>query len=316
MKKTRILFICIGFLLFSGCSSINTTSESPLTPINEEESTISQANEKELILRDIEFIPGGGAFQSLDVYLPSNNIGPFPTILAIHGGPFKARSKGIYSQIASHYNDQGYAFVSTNYRFSTNASYPAQVEDVFCSLAWIYANHDSYGFDTNNIFVTGGSSGGYLAAMIGTVDDPNVYLENCPHSLPGENWVQGMVILYGFYDFTDPTGWTKGKVEGMLEPYWGAKYSDLSSEMLAEMSPQSWVNGNEPPTIIIHGTLDTIIPSWKSEKFAAELENAGVDVELLLIDAKHAFELKPLTSPENVQSFAAIDAFILKHLDN
>ncbi len=59
-----------------------------------------------------------------------------------------------------------------------------------------------------------------------------------------------------------------------------------------------------------------MVPSWKSEKFAAELENAGVDVELLLIDAKHAFELKPLTSPENVQSFAAIDAFILEHLDN
>jgi len=54
----------------------------------------------------------------------------------------------------------------------------------------------------------------------------------------------------------------------------------------------------------------TSIPSWMSEKFAAELDNAGVDVELLLVDAKHAFTLKPLSNPENVQSLAAIEAFL------
>jgi len=47
-----------------------------------------------------------------------------------------------------------------------------------------------------------------------------------------------------------------------------------------------------------------------SEKFAAELDDAGVDVELLLVDAKHAFILKPLSSPENVQSLVAIEAFL------
>ena len=50
-----------------------------------------------------------------------------------------------------------------------------------------------------------------------------------------------------------------------------------------------------------------------SEKFAAELDNAGVDVELLLVDAKHAFILKPLASPENVQALAAIGAFLSAH---
>jgi hypothetical protein len=47
-----------------------------------------------------------------------------------------------------------------------------------------------------------------------------------------------------------------------------------------------------------------------AEEFATALEEAGVDVELLLLEADHAFLLRPLSSPENVQSLEAIDAFL------
>jgi len=231
--------------------------------------------------------------------------------LAIHGGGFWARSKDLYSRLAGHLNELGYAVVSTNFRLTQKASSPAQVEDVFCALAWIRANSDAYGFDQEHIFVLGGSSGGYLAAMVGTVDSPSAYLENCPNSLPESDWIQGAVVFYGFYDLTSIDGYTIGDINSVLQPYWGAEFSEISSETLAEMSPMSWVNGSEPPFLLIHGTSDTEIPSWMSEKFATELADAGVDVELLLIDAGHAFELKPLSSPEMQQSLEAIEAFLL-----
>jgi hypothetical protein len=47
-----------------------------------------------------------------------------------------------------------------------------------------------------------------------------------------------------------------------------------------------------------------------SENFTAELEEAGVDVELLLLDAGHGFELKPLSDPAMVESFEAIEALL------
>lgn len=261
--------------------------------------------------RDIEYVPGGGAYQSLDVYLPPGSGGQFPTILAIHGGAFRARSKAIYNFLGKHMAAEGIAFVSTNYRLTQKASYPAQVEDVFCALAWIHANHEVYGFDPQQVFVWGGSAGGYLAGMVGTVDTPEIYLTGCPYELPDREWLQGMILFYGFYDFTNPE--TIGDFpfrEVNLEPYWGASYENLSREVLEEMSPLAWVDGSEPPALILHGTRDTEIPSEMSEVFAAALEDAGIPVELILIDAKHAFELQPLDGPEMTLALAAVEAFL------
>lgn len=283
-------------LVFSACN----TPSSRISP--------KQTENPFQVERDIEYIPGGGAYQSLDVYLPATGDGPFPTILAIHGGGFRARTKAIYRNFASNFTERGYAVVSTNYRLTQKASYPAQVEDVFCALAWIYANHSNYGFDTEHVFVTGGSAGGYLAAMVGTVDNPEMYLKNCPNALPESDWVRGMFIYYGFFDFTSIEGYPDVVVS--LQPYWGSEYSEIPPETLAEMSPMSWVDGSEPPTLLIHGITDTSVPSWMSEAFAATLEEADVDVDLLLIDAGHAFEMKPLSDPANVKSLAVIEAFL------
>ena len=77
------------------------------------------------------------------------------------------------------------------------------------------------------------------------------------------------------------------------------------------MSPMSQVDGSEPPFLLIHGTSDTSIPSWMSEDFATALEEAGADVELLLLEEeRHAFLIQPLSSPANVQSLEAIEAFL------
>jgi fermentation-respiration switch protein FrsA (DUF1100 family) len=99
-------------------------------------------------------------------------------------------------------------------------------------------------------------------------------------------------------------------VESILQPYWGAEFGDIHPEKLAEMSPMSWVNGSEPPFLLIHGTLDTTIPSWMAEDLAKALEEANVDVELLLLEADHAFLLQSLSSPESVQALEAIGAFL------
>lgn len=317
VKKSLLIVQCAWLLLIVGCAA-PTSAPTPVSETALPRPTVirirpSEPPPTEPPKRnwfDVPYIPEGMAFQMLDVYLPATGDGPFPTILAIHGGGFRYRTKSLYNRMAAHFNELGYAVVSTNYRLTPRYSYPAQVEDVFCTLAWVHANHATYGFDNGHIIVMGDSSGGYLAAMLGTVNTPSLYLENCPYSLPASDWIQGVVIFYGFYDFMSIDGYRREEVVGYLQPFWGTEYSEIPPETLAEMSPMSWVDGTEPPFLLIHGTSDTSIPSWMSEKFAAELDDAGVDVELLLVDAEHAFILKPLSNPENVQSLAAIEAFL------
>lgn len=262
------------------------------------------------VAMNVPYVADGSTLQRLDIYLPTSGDGPYPTILAIHGGGFRAQSKLIYRQLARPLTDLGYAVVSADYRLTPQYSYPAQVEDVFCALAWVHENHATYGFDTTRIVGMGDSAGGYLAAMLGTVETPGQYLSGCPQSLPVTEWIQGVVVFYGLYDFTSLEGYSARDIEMNLQPFWGAAYDEIPAETLAEMSPASWIDGSEPPFLIIHGRADTSVPSWMSENFAAALDQAGSEVEMVLLDANHAFILEPLSSPANAASLESIVAFL------
>ena len=285
--------------------ALSTTTTTPAIP----EATLAQISDD--AFRDIPY-SNDSPRQVLDVYLPTAGDGPFPTILAIHGGGFHTRSKSVYSKLGPYYAANGYAFVAISYRLVPGDSYPAQVEDSFCSLAWLHDNAEEFGFDPDQVIVTGGSAGGYLASMVGTVDDPSIYLENCPNEYPSTDAAQGVVIYYGLYDFTNALDdYSAGEINGSLKRFWGAAYEDIPAERLAEMSPIAQIDGSEPPFIILHGTADRSVPSVMSERFATALEQAGVDVELILLpDVVHAFELKPLTGPEMTLALNAVDEFL------
>lgn len=245
--------------------------------------------------------------QTLDVNLPTGE-GPFPVILAIHGGRFRFNSKAFYGSYAKHFPAQGVAFVPMNYRFVPEFTYPAQVEDAHCALAWIHANAEEHGFDPTRVVVLGGSAGGYLAAMLATVGDRALYQGDCPHVLPDDP-IAGAVVFYGFSDFTTLEDYPPGE-SGVLGAFWGAPYEELTSDQLSEMSPISWIDGSEPPTLVIHGSQDTTVPPVMSERFVAALDEAGVEAELLVVDSGHGFENYPLDFPEQVESLIAIEDFI------
>ena len=175
-------------------------------------------------------------------------------------------------------------------------------------MAWIHANADEYGFDPGRVIVLGGSAGGYLAGMVGTVDDRELFAGDCPHKLP-EDPVAGAVVFYAFFDRTLDDCSTADILS--LEAFWGAAHDELSTEQLTEMSPTAWVDGSEPPFLLLHGTLDTSVPSVMSERFRSALGAAGVQAELVLIEgAVHAFETYPTIAEENVISLGAIERFI------
>jgi len=261
---------------------------------------------------NVSYVPGGTEDQKLDLSLPETGDGPFPIILAFHGGAFQKGpgypSKSLYRKFASYFTERGYAFASANYRLAPDYTYPAQVEDVFCALAWIHANHETYGLDSDNVIIMGDSAGGYLAAMLSTIETPELYLESCPNKLPTSGWIKGTIIFYGFFDITDVSD-HPGK-GSRLESYLGMPWNEVPLERLEEMSPMSWVDGSEAPFLLIHGTRDTALPITISTDFAEVLEDAGVKVEVLLVEAEHGFIVEPLTNRTNSQSLKVIEAFL------
>jgi acetyl esterase/lipase len=246
----------------------------------------------------------------LDVYLPPGGTAPYPTLLLIHGGGWQFGSKELMNSVASYFAARGFASVAPNYRLTPEFVHPAQAEDTFCALAWIHAHAERYGFDTTRIVTIGESAGGYLAALLGVTDDPNPYLTGCPHTIPADARLQAVVPYYPLLgaSLDDYPYFTTL----FMLPFVGAQpgQDDLLRERWPGVTPLNMVNGNEPPFLLIHGTMDDIVPANDSVQMQAALEAAGVPAQLVLLDdARHGF-IGVLEEPAGLAAIEAVEKYL------
>jgi acetyl esterase/lipase len=236
-------------------------------------------------VRDIAYIPGGASQQVLDLYLPPAAAEPYPVVLLLHGG---GGSKRDLESLAASLARQGYVAASLNFREHPRYPYPAAVEDAFCGLAWLYANVETYHLDPQRFYALGHSFGGTLASMLGVVDDPALFLSGCPNGLPESDRVRGVVAYTGLFDYVHLP--SAGGLFDYASGYLGSTRATAPA-LWAQASPLNWIDGSEPPFLIIHGEADRSIPIDQSQAFAAALQAAGVQAELMLIPDANHFEI-------------------------
>src|SRR5581483_11615346 len=103
----------------------------------------------------------------LDMARPKNGDGPFPAVVCIHGGGFRAGSRQGYDGLCLRLAQRGYVAVTASYRLAPQFQFPAAVHDVKAAVRWLRANAKKYHIDPERIGVTGGSAGGHLAQFLG-----------------------------------------------------------------------------------------------------------------------------------------------------
>ncbi|MDY0152811.1 MAG: alpha/beta hydrolase fold domain-containing protein [Candidatus Cloacimonas sp.] len=108
--------------------------------------------------------------QKLDLYIPASGISPYPVIVWIHGGAFLMGDKADASEVTmiNKLTSRGFAVASINYRFSSEAIYPAQIHDCKAAVRFLRANAATYSLDTSRFASWGASAGGCLASLLGT----------------------------------------------------------------------------------------------------------------------------------------------------
>ncbi len=243
------------------------------TEVTPTETPLPQPTRMRITVKTFEDIQYGATqIQVLDVYQPQMDES-LPVLFLIQGwGVPDWRMV----DSASYYSRQGYNVVIYSRGIG---AYPQNEQDTFCALAWIHANADTYGFDAERIVPIGTLTGGTLAAFIATVDDPGIFMGDCPHPLPEGDLIRGVVSVDGFFDWSFLSPGDSPLVEEIYE-YFGPSNERLNK--MAEASPNTWVDGNEPPFLLIHGEDNEVVGSEQSEMFAAQLTEAGVNVELLV----------------------------------
>ena len=219
--------------------------------------------------------------QKLDIYIPEIGDGPFPVILSIHGGAFKAGDKAD-GQITPMVEGlkRGYAVISINYRLSGEAIFPAQIFDVKAAVRWIRANAKQYQLNPEKIAVWGGSAGGTLSALIGTSGNVRE-LEDLSMGNPTQSSrVLAVVDWFGPTDFLKMD--EQLKASGVKNPQThsipdspesqliGKNLAD-TPELVRKVNPETYITPDDPPFFIQHGRIDHLVPYQQSKNLAAKL---------------------------------------------
>lgn len=90
-----------------------------------------------------------------------------PAVLILHGGSWLKGDKKAWADTAIELTNRGYVAFAANYRFTDQAEWPAQRNDVVSAVRFIKRHADRFGVDPDNVVVLGSSAGGHLATMLG-----------------------------------------------------------------------------------------------------------------------------------------------------
>jgi len=84
------------------------------------------------------------------------------------GGLSVIRDRSLISQRRIFFARNNIVFVSINYRMAPQYSFPAYPQDVAAAISYVIDNIDEYGGNPSDVFLSGHSAGGHLAALVST----------------------------------------------------------------------------------------------------------------------------------------------------
>ncbi len=207
----------------------------------------------------------------LDIYKQKNLTKATPVLIFIHGGGWSKGKRSDYLPYLIDFAEKGYVTATISYRLSKVAHFPAALEDVKCAVRWIRKNASEYGIDPDKIAVIGGSAGGHLALMLAYTSD-NEFSDECPDSVSSR--VNAVVDIYGPVDLTTPYAQNRPESTSFL----GKSY-DEDPVLFKEASPRFHISRDDPPTLIFHGTIDSLVPVSQSDSLHKWLNKAGIPNE-------------------------------------
>lgn len=208
-------------------------------------------------------------------FLKQSDDKPMPVIVYIHGGAWREGSKEAGRPWTIGFAMGGYFAVSIDYRLSGVAKYPAAVYDCKAAIRFLRANANELGIDPDRIGVWGHSAGGHLAALLGTSGNSDV-LEGSIGKTGVSSAVQCVVDVSGPIDLSHDAG-------GVIAQWLGGPVTD-HLDLAKQASPLTYIDKNDPPVLIIHGTADQLVDIHHAEMFDKALKDAGVPVEYMAVE--------------------------------
>jgi len=237
------------------------------------------AQEKQpTVTQNIPYVPNGHERHVLDIYAPAEAKN-LPVVFWIHGGGWQAGDKTSVQEKPKAFTDQGFVFVSTNYRLLPTVEMDAIIKDIAKSIRWTHDNIAKYGGDPKRILVMGHSAGAQLAALI-CIDDRYLKAEGLDLSI-----LKGCVPVDGdTYDVPAiiETAETRNRVHGLPQPTYGhrAKFGNDPAKHIDYSAVTHIASGKSIPPFLILYVADHPDTSAQAKCLGAKLNAAKIPAKI------------------------------------
>ena len=234
----------------------------------------------------------------MDFY-PAIGATPAPCVIVIHGGGWDSGDRGQLPHFNHWLARRGYAVADISYRLAPESIWPAQREDVAAAIAYVKEHASSWGVDPTRLVLFGRSAGGQIAEASGyALQDPAV---------------RGVIALYAPSDMR--FAWTLGRPDDalnsprLLRHFLGGT-PDTAGPAYDSASALFLVTPKSPPTLMVHGSIDTLVWQRHSIRLSARLAESGVPNLLVSLPwATHALELNQ-SSPSGQLTTYSVEWFL------
>ena len=258
---------------------------------------------------DVPYAGTDNPNQMMDIFLPEEGDGPFPTLIQFHGGAFVGGHKRD-AQCVYLFNGllRGYAVVNVNYRLLPEIVFPEAVFDVKAAVRFLRANAEKYCLDPTRFAVSGDSAGAYFAAMLGTTAG-NAALEDPSMGAAGyDTSVQAVIGLFGLYDAVLTSQFTEDmppmpdgtKLPNFMDEFAGTNCRE-NPKLAALVSPISYVAKDCPPVLIQAGTDDEIVGYQTSVDFVNHVNEVCGEGHAILSTIQGAMHGDPAYESEEYE---------------
>lgn len=267
--------------------------------------SFGQTSEKQIL--NLNYANDDKVYHNLDIYLPNSEQPTYKAVIVIYGSAWFGNNlkKSGFDALGKQLLENGFAVIAINHRSSSDAAYPAQINDVKAAIRFVRANAAKYKIDASFIGITGFSSGGHLASLAGasnnvkefTVGKKTVDIEgNIGAYTSVSSSVNAVVDWFGPIDMALMDDCKKPKDGNSPEAALIKGNPADNLDMIALLGPITFIDKKDPQFMVIHGEADNVVPHCQSELFAAALKSKGLLTEFISVpQGQHG----PITFNEN-----------------
>lgn len=239
-----------------------------------------------------------GLALTMDVFTPKTNTNGAAVIYVVSGGWYSSH-ESVNVELYAEYLKRGYTVFAVVHGSQPKYTIPEILEDMNRSVRFIRHNAARFHIDPNRIGITGSSAGGHLSLMIATAGKAGVADAKDPADRESSR-VQAVGCYFPPTDFMNYRETGRDVFKALTEelanfqaPFDFVELDAKSKryiliedmarrrQIAKDISPVTHVTSDDPPTLILHGDADKLVPIQQTQLIINKLEECRVPVKLV-----------------------------------